>query len=106
MSDQQPEDASRVELDIFGMVFRLRAPSEEHDRLKRAARHVDNVMRELVVNMTTPDTTRLAIQAAFLITMDYVKLMDDIATDSGVTNEVRRRVDDLTQRLDESLRSL
>jgi cell division protein ZapA (FtsZ GTPase activity inhibitor) len=84
----------------------LRAPVEEHDRLRRAARHVDNVMREQAVHLTTNDTARLAIQAAFLVALDYIKLMDDIASESGVTDEVRRRVDDLTMRLDESLRSL
>jgi cell division protein ZapA (FtsZ GTPase activity inhibitor) len=103
----EPEKTSiPVELDIYGHSFRLRAPTDEHDRIKRAARHVDNVLRELVVSQTTPDTGRLAIQAAFLITLDYLKLMDDIHQESGITDEVKRRVDDLTRRLDESLRTL
>jgi hypothetical protein len=32
--------------------------------------------------------------------------MDDIHQESGITDEVKRRVDDLTRRLDESLRTL
>ena len=105
MSDSEREPA-KLELEIYGLTFRLRAPAEDHDRLKRAARHVDNVMRELTVSQTTPDTSRLAIQAAFMITLDYIKLMDDIAHESGATDENRRRVDQLLQRLEDSLKSL
>lgn len=97
---------SPLEVDIYGLPFKLRAPVEEHDRLRRAARHVDNVMREVMVSYVTPDTARLAIQAAFLITVDYMKLMDDIANRNGATDENKRRVDDLLQRLEESLKSL
>ena len=105
MSDVQKEPL-RLELDIYGHVFRLRAPLEEQDRLKRAARHVDNVLREISVSQATPDSTRLGIQAAFLIALDYIKLMDDIANRNGTTDETRKRVDDLLQRLEESLRAL
>jgi cell division protein ZapA (FtsZ GTPase activity inhibitor) len=103
---EESHDPTRLELDIYGLPFRLRAPIEEHDRLRRAARHVDNVMREQSVNMTTNDTARLAMQTAFLVALDYMKLMDDIAGENGVTDQVRRRVDELMQRLDESLKSL
>ena len=101
-----PEDPTRLELTVFNMTFRLRAPTEEHERLMRAARHVDSVMNDLAQNMATPDTTRLAIQSAFVITLDYMKLMDDISTDNGMTNELRRRVEELNQRVDESLKGL
>jgi cell division protein ZapA (FtsZ GTPase activity inhibitor) len=94
-----------LELDIFGLPFRLRAPLDEHDRLKRAAIHVDNVLKELASNQKTPDTGRLAIQAAMMITLDYIALMDDI-TSNGTSDRVRQRVDDLLRRLDESLNSL
>jgi cell division protein ZapA (FtsZ GTPase activity inhibitor) len=97
---------SPLEVDIYGLPFKLRAPIEEHDRLRRAARHVDNVMREVMVSHVTPDTARLAMQAAFLITVDYMKLMDDIANRNGATDDNKRRVDDLLQRLEESLKSL
>lgn len=105
MSDEQKEQ-SRLELDIYGHTFRLRAPAEDHDRLKRAARRVDEVLREISVSQVTPDTTRLGIQAAFLISLDYVKLVDDIDNRNGATDENRKKVDDLLQRLEESLREL
>ena len=105
MTDDE-RDSLKIELDIFNLPFRLRAPADEHDRLRRAARHVNDVMRELVVSQSTPDTVRLAIQAAFLITHEYVKLMDDHARQIGLTDDRQRRVEDLIARLDESLRSL
>ncbi|MBX7246088.1 MAG: cell division protein ZapA [Candidatus Sumerlaeaceae bacterium] len=104
MSDEE-RDSERLELEIYGLVFRLRAPVEEHDRLKRAGRQVDNAIRELAVSQKTPDSTRLAIQAAFLISHDFIKLMDDFAAKNGVTDETRRRVDDLLQRIDDSISS-
>src|SRR5205814_1789493 len=105
MSDSGHE-AQPLELDIYGQSFRLRAPWDEHDRLQRAARHVDNVMRQIVVAQITPDTSRLAIQAALRISYDYLRLMDDIAHETGATDENKRRVDDLLQRLEESLKTL
>ena len=103
---EKPHDPTRLELTVYGMVFRMRAPEVEHERLTRAAQHVDSVMTELAQNMTTPDTARLAVQSAFVITMEHMKLMDDIAMENGMTNEVRRRVEDLNRRLEESLKKL
>lgn len=105
MTDDE-RDSLKIELDIFNLPFRLRAPADEHDRLRRAARHVNDVMRELVVNRQSPDSTRLAIQAAFLIAHDYIKLMEDTSRVDGVNDETRRRVDELLRRLDESLSQL
>lgn len=105
MSENE-QDPTRLELTVFNMTFRLRAPTEEHERLARAARHVDAVMNDLAQNMTTPDTARLAVQSAFVITLEYMKLMDDIAKDNGMTNEVSRRLTELDKRLDDSLKLL
>lgn len=106
MTTNADSEVPRIEVEIYNMVFRLRAPVEEHDRLKRAARHVDNVLRELVVSQTSPDTTRLAIQAAFLISHDYLKIAEDITGREGVATKSVERMDDLLRRLDESLEQL
>lgn len=106
MSATDKDQTPRLELDIFGQQFRLRAPEEDHARLKRAARHVDSVMRELMVSQTTTDTVRLAMQAALVITVDYYKYMDDATARSGTADENKRRVDSLIQKLEESLKSL
>ena len=66
---------------------------------------MDNVLKELATSQNTPDTGRLAIQGAMMITLDYIALMDDI-TSNGTSDRVRQRVDDLLKRLDDSLNSL
>lgn len=105
MSDVDKEPL-RLELEIHGHTFRLRAAAEEHERLQRAARHVDGVLDELTASQPTSDTTRLGIQAAFLIALDYIKLMDDADARNGITDATKKRVDEMVQRLEESLKSL
>jgi cell division protein ZapA (FtsZ GTPase activity inhibitor) len=105
MNEVQSE-LPRIELEVYGLTFRLRAPAEDHDRIRRAARHVENVMRELVVSQTSPDTSRLALQAALIISMDYFKAVEEEVNRNGATNESNRRVDELLQRIEDSLRAL
>ncbi len=95
--------ASKLEFTIYNMPFRLRAPVEEHERLKRAARHVDEMMRELSASQITPDTGKLALQAALLSTVEYYKVIDDANAAVGLTEDVKRRVDDLIEQLDQEL---
>lgn len=104
MSETSKEQA-RVEVEIQGHVFRLRAPVQEHDRLKRAARHVENVLRDLEKSNTATDSARLGIQAAFLIALDFYKYMEDQEALAGVTEKSSKKFDDLLRQLDESLKS-
>jgi cell division protein ZapA (FtsZ GTPase activity inhibitor) len=108
MSDKANNNhpAAKLEFEIYNMPFRLRAPEDEHDRLKRAAKHVDSTIRELASQQTTPDTGKLAMQAALLVTVEYYKIIDDAASAIGVTEDVRRRVDGLINKLDEQLHVL
>ena len=95
--------ASKLEFTIYNLPFRLRAPVEEHERLKRAARHVDELMQELSASQTTPDTGKLALQAALLSTVEYFKVIDDAASAVGLTEDVKRRVDMLIDQLEQEL---
>ena len=61
MSETNP---AKLEFTIYNLPFRLRAPVEEHDRLRRAAKHVDELMKQLSESQVTPDTAKLALQAA------------------------------------------
>lgn len=106
MSQKTANNSTKLDLDIYGIEFRLRAPVDEHERLRHAARHVENVMRGLENSQNVSDTARLAIQTAFMITLDYYKLVDDVANRNGSADESIRRVDVLLQRLEESLKSL
>ncbi len=103
MTEEEQSSPSKLEFEIFNMPFRLRARMDEHERLRRAARHVDNLVRNLSSSQVTPDTTRLALQAALLITVEHFKMIDDVTTAHGLTDDVRRRVDDIIERLDEQL---
>lgn len=104
MSDNS--SATKLEFTIYNMPFRLRAPVEEHERLKRAARHVDELMQQLSSSQVTPDTGKLALQAALLSTVEYYKVIDDAASAVGLTEDVKRRVDTLIEQLEQELADL
>ena len=107
MSTANPDnDQQKLELEIYNLSFRLRAPAEEHERLQRAARHVDALMRQLSENQTTPDTSKLAMQAALLTTAEYYRMMDDHSIAHGITDDVKQRVDTLIEQLDQHLTHL
>lgn len=100
MSDNSP---AKLEFTIYNLPFRLRAPVEDHERLVRAARHVDDLMRRLSESQVTPDTGKLALQAALLSTVEYFKIIDDAQSVVGLTEDVKRRVDYLIEALDQEL---
>lgn len=104
MSDSRP--ATKLEFTIYNLPFRLRAPVEEHDRLRRAARHVDDLMQQLSETQIQPDTGKLALQAALLSTVEYFKVIDDAASAVGLTDDVKRRVDTLIEQLEHELADL
>jgi cell division protein ZapA (FtsZ GTPase activity inhibitor) len=104
MSDNS--SAAKLEFTIYNLPFRLRAPVEDHERLKRAAKHVDELMRHLSETQVTPDTGKLALQAALLSTVEYYKIIDDAAIAVGMTEDVKRRVDNLIAQLENELADL
>lgn len=103
MSDNAP---AKLEFTICNMPFRLRAPLEEHDRLRRAARHVDELMKQLSESQITPDTAKVALQAALLSTVEYFKVIDDAQLVVGISEDVKRRVDFLIDTLERELSDL
>jgi cell division protein ZapA (FtsZ GTPase activity inhibitor) len=106
MNQDSKNQPTKLEFEIYNLPFRLRAPKEEHERLRRAAKHVDSMMRELSGSQVTPDTSKLAMQAAVLITAEYYKKIDDIAAENGLTDDVRERLNRLIQLVDEELSEL
>ncbi|MCX7625551.1 MAG: cell division protein ZapA [Candidatus Sumerlaeaceae bacterium] len=105
MSDQSANIVT-VELDIYGQHFVVRAPAHERERLEQAARYVDRVIRQLFEAGSSRDTGRLAIQAALMIGVELFKLKDDIHAEVGLTEEVKRRVNIIIEKLDHTLRKL
>lgn len=97
---------TKLEVEIHNLVFRLRAPEEDHDRLRRAAKRVDDMLRGLAESSVTPDTAKLAIQAALLATVEYYKVIDDATAAIGLTDDIQRRIDNLIDILDQELNTI
>ncbi len=95
-----------VDLDIYGQRFLVRAPANERERLEEASHYVDQMIRQLDQAGTSRDTGRLAIQAALMIAVELFKLKDDIHAEVGLTEEVKRRVNEIIEKLDYTLRTL
>lgn len=103
---ETPSSIISLELEIYGQRFHVRAPESEAARLKLAAKHVDETIHQVLAMGTTRDTGRLAIQAALMVAVEFYKLKDDIHAEMGLTEEVKRRVNELIDRLDQTLKVL
>ncbi len=70
----------RLEITLHGQLFRLKAPVGEHEMLLKAANYVNEVMRELTSmtgGRTAADSATLALQAAFRISHEYFKSLEN-----------------------------
>ena len=67
--------AQRVQIEIFGDIYRLRTDDEEG--LRRIAKVVDSTMRSMAQNARTLATARLGVLAALKIAEDYYQLKRD-----------------------------
>ena len=101
----------RIEVTLHGHVFRLRAPLEEHECLKKAAAHVNTIMEQLRTAGSGPavvDTATLALQAAFRISHEYYKMMSGerpVPVAPSLQKQVGDRLQVVNDQLDELLRA-
>ena len=65
----------RVEVEIFGEVYRLR--TEDPNGLAKLVRMVDSTMKTIAQNTRTFAGSRIAVLAALKIAEDYVQLKKD-----------------------------
>ncbi len=79
-------EMKRVEVDIFGEVYRLR--TENPDELAKLVRMVDSTMKSISQTTRTFAGSRIAVLAALKIAEDYYQL--------------KRDYDELLQLLDEN----
>ena len=70
-----PSGAQRVQIEIFGDIYRLRTDDEEG--LRRIAQLVDSTMKSIAQNTRTLATARLAVLAALKLAEDYYQLKRD-----------------------------
>ena len=98
----------RLEVILGGHVFRLRAPIEEHDCLKKASNYVNTTMEELRTagggGPAVVDTTTLALQTAFRISHEYFKLMAGdrpVAATPSIQEQMAFRLQTIVGQIDE-----
>ena len=73
MTDAKPAgEMRRVEVEIFGEVYRLR--TEDPDGLAKLVRMVDSTMKSIAQNTRTFAGSRIAVLAALKIAEDYYQL--------------------------------
>ena len=73
--NKNPSGAQRVQIEIFGDIYRLRTDDEEG--LRRIAKIVDSTMRSMAKNARTLATARLGVLAALKLAEDYYQLKRD-----------------------------
>lgn len=73
--DKPSGEMKRVEVDIFGEVYRLR--TEDPDGLAKLVRIVDSTMKQISQSTRTFAGSRIAVLAALKIAEDYMQLKRD-----------------------------
>ena len=87
-----PKSPTTVEVNILDKDYLVACPEDQQDALRRAARHLDNKMREIRTTGKVLGTERIAVMAALNITHE---LLDD--------NNVSGAADQLLRSMDEKL---
>ncbi|GGY73781.1 cell division protein ZapA [Marinobacter zhanjiangensis] len=87
-----PKSPTTVEVNILDKDYLVACPEDQQDALRRAARHLDNKMREIRTTGKVLGTERIAVMAALNITHE---LLDD--------NKVSGDADQLLRSMDEKL---
>lgn len=67
------EQSTTVEVKILDKEYLVACPEEEREALLRAARHLDNKMREIRSSGKVFGTERIAVMAALNITHDLLE---------------------------------
>ena len=73
--NKTPGPSQRVQIEIFGDIYRLRTDDEEG--LRRIAQMVDSTMKSIAQNTRTLATARLGVLAALKLAEDYYQLKRD-----------------------------
>lgn len=100
----------KLEIKLAGHIFRLRAPIEEHECLKKAADHVNDTMDSLrsAGGPAVVDTAMLALQTAFRVSHEYFKLRQGdcpIPIAASMEKQATERLSSVNSQIDEMLRA-
>ena len=94
----EPEPTS-TEIEIYGSVYTVRA-GHDREHLRELAKKVDEDMRRIAGQMTSVDTTRIAILAALNIADE---LYQSQRRQEGEREEITERLSRLSRTLDDTL---
>ncbi len=92
-----------VNVRILDRDYQVSCPPEERDALERAARHLDQRMREIRATGKIVGLERIAVMAALNVTHEYLTRDADV---ERIRDETQREVDRLDGRLDDALTEL
>ena len=71
------EASTPVSVTVLDKEFRIACPPQERDALIRAARHLDNKMREIRHTGKVIGNDRVAVMAAINLTHELLELRDE-----------------------------
>lgn len=73
--EKKPGQAQRVEVEIFGEIYRLR--TDDPDGLAKLVQMVDSTMKSIAQSTRTLAGSRVAVLSALKIAEDYLQLKKD-----------------------------
>ncbi len=75
MDEKKSGEPQRVEVEIYGEIYRLK--TDDPDGLNRIVQMVDSTMKSVAQNTRTFAGSRIAVLAALKISEDYMQLKKD-----------------------------
>lgn len=97
-SAKEPQDATSVDVEIFGSIYQLRGGNREH--LQKLAAVVDRKMREIGRHLPTVDAGKIAILAALNLADE---LLQSNQQQEGERAEIIEKVSELVGELKSAL---
>lgn len=90
-----------TEVEIFGNVYPVRGDGDA-EALQSLARTVDEKMREVSEHIATKDPAKVAVLTALNLADQLARLKNEL---DGERTEVRDRITDLSEKLEQALQS-
>jgi len=94
----------RIEISIQGHVFKLRCPDGEEEKLREAAKVVEERIAELAQTSGMVDTLRIALMAAFYLAYEVLTREDKDFHLSAEYRRIQRRLRSLVEQIDTHFR--
>jgi cell division protein ZapA len=90
----------RIEIPIQGQVFKLRCPEGEEERLREAAKLVEEKIAELTQSTGLVDSFRTALMAAFHLAYEVISREEKSFRHSAEYRKIQKRLKTLVEEID------